>query len=157
MAQREVKFEGPAQKIFAGKDSWEGYKDGDVIAVAFESINHGTLHHFYTLGSVVGYAIDNCNCPFESVEKAKERGHKIHWATQNSTMVTSHDRPKEISFMQEHGDEIKFHGKTFKIVSTSNDNISLEMVDEAALEADGPMRFKMSYGPDGDLRMSRKN
>ena len=128
MAQREVKFEGPAQKIFAGKDSWEGYKDGDVIAVAFESINHGTLHHFYTLGSVVGYAIDNCNCPFESVEKAKERGHKIHWATQNSTMVTSHDRPKEISFMQEHGDEIKFHGKTFEIVPTPNDNISLKLI-----------------------------
>ena len=154
MAQREVKYESPAHKIFEGKGE---YKENDVIAVAFESINHGTLHHFYTLGSVVGYAIDNCNCPFESVEKAKERGHKIHWATQNSTMVTSHDRPKEISFMQEHGDEIKFHGKTFKIVSTANDNISLEMVDEAALEADGPMRFKMSYGPDGDLRMSRKN
>jgi hypothetical protein len=125
MAQREVKYESPAHKIFEGKGE---YKENDVIAVAFESINHGTLHHFYTLGSVVGYAIDNCNCPFESVEKAKERGHKIHWATQNSTMVTSHDRPKEISFMQEHGDEIKFHGKTFEIVPTPNDNISLKLI-----------------------------
>jgi len=128
MAQREVKYESPAHKIFAGKSNWQGYKENDVIAIAFESRNHGTLHHFYTLGSVVGYAIDNCNCPFESVEKAKERGHKIHWANQNSSMITSDARPQEYSFMQEHGDHIKFHGKTFEIVPTPNDNISLKLV-----------------------------
>jgi len=128
MAQREIKYESPAHMIFEGKDSWEGYKDGDVIAIAFESRNHGTLHRFYTLGSVVGSAIQSCNCPFESVEKAKERGHELHFAFQNSTMITAHDRPREYSFMQEHGDEIKFHGKTFEIVATANDNISLKLV-----------------------------
>ena len=128
MAQREVKFESPAQKIFAGKNDWEGYKENDIIAIAFETKRYGTMHHFYTLGSVVGYAIANCNCPFESVEKAKERGHELHFAFQNSTMITAHARPREYSFMQEHGDEIKFHGKTFEIVPTPNDNISLKLV-----------------------------
>lgn len=125
MTQRTVKYESPAHKIFEGKGE---YKDGDVIAIAYESRNHGTLHRFYTLGSVVNYAIDNCQCPFETVEKAKERGEDLHWANQNSSMLTSHDRPQEYSFMQKHGDKIKFHGKTFEIVSTPNNNIRLKLI-----------------------------
>jgi len=125
MAQREIKYESPAHKIFEGKGE---YKDNDVIAIAFESKNYGTLHRFYTLGSVVGYAIDNCKCPFESVEREKELGHEIHWANQNSSMITSHERAQEYSFMQKHGDKIKFHGKTFEIVPTPNNNISLKLV-----------------------------
>ena len=129
MANREIKFNCPAHIIYEGKDDWEGYKDGDVIAIEFQSRNYGTLHHFYTLGSIVNYAIKNCECPFESVERAKKNGHKLHWANQNSTMITSHAREKDVSFMQEHGDEIRFHGKTFKIVPTANDNIDLELVE----------------------------
>jgi hypothetical protein len=128
MAQREIKYESPAHIIYEGKDGWEGYKDGDVIAIAYESRSHGTLHRFYSLGSVVGCAIERCKCPFEAVEKAKERGHQLHFAFKNSITITAHDRPREYSFMQEHGDEIKFHGKTFEIIETANNNISLKLV-----------------------------
>ena len=129
MARREIKFEGPVHTIFEGKENWEGYKDKDVIAIAYESRNYGTLHRFYTLGSVVGYALDNCDCPFERFERAKSLGHPVHLASQNSTMITSGERPREYSYMQEHGDIIKFHGKMFKIVPQSNDNIGLELVE----------------------------
>jgi len=124
MTLRTVKYECKAYKIFEGKGE---YKDKDVIAIAYESRNHGTLHRRYILGSVARYAMDCCRCPFEAIEIAKERGEDLHYAYPKSSMLTSHDRPQEYAFMQEHGDEIKFHGKTFKIVSTPNNNISLKL------------------------------
>ena len=128
MTQREIKFEGPAHTIFAAKDEWQGYKENDIIAIAFETKRYGTMHHFYTLGSVISCAIDMCMCPFEAVEDAKKRGHKLHFATQNCVMISSGERKREYSFLQEHGDKIKFHGKMFEIVPTPNDNISLKLV-----------------------------
>jgi hypothetical protein len=129
MANRKIAYESKGHKIFVGKSSFEGYKDGDKIAIAFESMNHGTIHRFYTLGSVVGFAIERCSCPFEGVERAKANGHKMHWANQNSTMICSGPSDQTISFMQGHGDVIKFHGKMFKIVKTANDNIALKIQD----------------------------
>tara|TARA_R110000822_G_scaffold144407_5_gene283043 strand:- start:1763 stop:2140 length:378 start_codon:yes stop_codon:yes gene_type:complete len=125
MAQRGIKYESPAHKIFEAASQ---YTDKDVIAIAYESGNKGTLHRFYTLGSLVRYAIDNCDCPLEAVERAKERGEDLHWANRRSSMLTSHARPQQFSFMQKHGDKIKFHGKTFEIVPTPNNNISLKLV-----------------------------
>jgi hypothetical protein len=124
MTRLTVKYECKAYKIFEGKGE---YKDGDVIAIAYESRNHGTLHRRYTLSSAVKYAIDNCRCPFDMVEKTKERGEDLHWAIPKESMLTSHERPQEIAFMQKHGDKIKFHGKTFEIKSTANHNISLKL------------------------------
>ena len=132
MAQREIKYESKAHKIFEGKSR---YKDDEVIAIAYESRTYGTLHNFYILGSVVGTAIEDCECPFKAVEKAKKMnkecptiGGELHWANPKSTMLTSHERPQEYSFLQKHGDKIKFHGKTFEIVPTPNNNISLKLV-----------------------------
>ena len=128
MSQREIAHENLAHKIFVGKENYEGYKDGDVLAIAYKSINHGTLHNFYTLGSVVSCAIQRCSCPFEAVERAKENGEELHFAFGNGVSITSHTRDQEISFMVKHGDEIKFHGKMFEIVATANNNIGLKPV-----------------------------
>jgi len=128
MAQREIAYECPGFVIFEGKSGREGYADGDKIAITFESKNHGTLHHFYTLGSVVNFAIENCKCPFEAVEKAKERGSNLHWASQNGVTISSGRSAQKVAFMQKHGDVIKFHGKKFEIVKTSNGNIALKAV-----------------------------
>ena len=125
MAKLTVKYESKAHKIYEAPSK---YTDKDVIAIAYESRNHGTLHRLYTLGSVARYAMDHCECPVEAIERAKESGQDLHWANHKSTMLTSHARPQQISFMQKHGDKIKFHGKTFEIVSTPNHNISLKLV-----------------------------
>jgi hypothetical protein len=125
MTRLTVKYECKAYKIY---EAAYKYKDKDVIAIAYESRNHGTLHRLYTLGSVARYAMDNCECPVSAIKIAKERGQALHWANLKSSMLTSHERPQQIAFMQEHGDEIKFHGKTFKIVSTPNNNISLKLI-----------------------------
>jgi hypothetical protein len=127
MKSLEIKYESPAHTIFENKGK---YKDNDVLAIAFQSANHGTLHHFYTLGSAIEYALRYCECPLEAVELCKERGWELHWANQNSVMITSDKRDKEISFMVEHGDRIQFHGKIFEIVPTANDNIALKETEK---------------------------
>jgi len=125
MTQRTVKYESKAHKIYEAADK---YKDKDVIAIAYESRNHGTLHRLYTLGSVARYAMDSCQCPVSAIKNAKEHGQALYWANLKSSMLTSHERPQQIAFLQKHGDKIKFHGKTFEIVSTPNNNISLKLV-----------------------------
>ena len=123
MARLTVKYESKAHKIFEAPSK---YMDKDVIAIAYESKINGTLYRFYALGSVARYAMDYCECPVEAIERAKERGEDLHWANQKSSMITSYERPQQISFLQKHGDKIKFHGKIFEIVPTANHNISLK-------------------------------
>ena len=125
MAKLTVKYESKGHKIYEAPSK---YTDKDVIAIAYESRNHGTLHRLYTLGSVARYAMDYCECPVSAIKIAKERGQALHYAIPKSTILTNHERPQQISFLQKHGDKIKFHGKTFEIVSTPNNNISLKLV-----------------------------
>lgn len=125
MTQRTVKYECKAYKIYEAADK---YKDKDVIAIAYESRNHGTLHRLYTLGSVARYAMDNGYCPLTAIETAKQTGNELHYAYPKSSTLTSHERPQQISFLQKHGDKIRFHGKTFEIVPTANHNIRLKLV-----------------------------
>lgn len=125
MTQRTVKYESPAHKIFEAPDY---YTDKEVIAIAYESRNHGTLYRRYTLGSVARYAMDNGFCPLTATETAKQTGDELHYAYPKSSMLTSHKLPQEISFLQKHGDKIKFHGKTFEIVPTANNNIKLKLI-----------------------------
>ena len=125
MSQREIKYQSPAYTIFANRES---YRDDDVLAIAYQSRNHGTLYRFYTLGSVIGYALEYCECPFEAIEREKKKGSELHYAFPNSVSITSHKRDRETSFMVEHGDHIKFHGKMFEIVPTANYNIALKPV-----------------------------
>lgn len=125
MTTLTVKYESPAHKIYEAR---EYYADKDVIAIAYETRNHGTLHRLYTLGSVARYAMDNGFCPLTAIETAKLTGDDLHWANQKSSCLTNHDRPQQISFLQKHGDKIRFHGKTFEIVPTANNNIRLKLV-----------------------------
>ena len=48
------------------------------------------------------------------------------------------------------GDTITIEGHKFRIDPAPNNNIKFVGID------DQPMRFKMSHGPDGDIRMSRQ-
>lgn len=129
MARRKIAYECPAYKIYEGKTGeLDGYKDGDTIAIAYESLSHGVLHRIYTLGSVVGYAIKNCYDPFKQFEQAKERGHQLHWANPNCVSITSHERPQEFHFLVAHGETIRFHGKEFLIEAANNDHIKLTEV-----------------------------
>lgn len=125
MTQRKIIDEKPAYIVHEGKDY---YADDDLIAVPYESISHGTMMRFYSLGSVVGYAISRGKCPFASVEKSKERGHELHFATPKSTTLTLHAQDQFYASYQPVGSVITFHGKQFEICKAANNNITLKEI-----------------------------
>lgn len=118
----------PAYRIY---EPYEGrkFRHGEVIAIPFVSRSHGTLYHFYTLGTVAGYAVERGDDPEECLATARERGHKLHWA--NANAVTIHNGPKvkkEVPGFNI-GDPIILQGRTFRIEKAPNDNINLVPVE----------------------------
>ena len=101
------------------------FRDGDKIAVAYETARHGTLHRFYRLGSVYGYAVENGDDVEATVNRARERGHDLFWANQCATVITSQQRAKENAALVKHGDVIKAFGKFFQIDPAPNGNVHL--------------------------------
>lgn len=101
------------------------FRHGDKIAIAYETKRHGTLHRFYNLGSVYGYASENGDDVEAAVERARGFGHKLFWAGQCATIITSHKRDKDTAALVKHGDIIKAFGKFFRIDPSPNDNVSL--------------------------------
>ena len=103
-------------------------KAGDVFAVAFNSRNHGTLHHHYTLGSAASYALQYNECPIESFKDSVDRGHATHWANQNSVTISDAKTEKRTIAVSEMYDTIYFEGRHFVLEATPNDNIALRQV-----------------------------
>lgn len=108
------------------------YKDGDVIALPQQTKNHGTLWNFYTLGSVVGHAIQYGECPIKAIERATANGHRLWWANQNATVISSQRTAKPTRPGHTWGDEIQFHGRIFRLVKDRwSNNAHFELVGEA--------------------------
>ena len=72
-----------------------------------------------------------------------------YWAFDTGAMLTDTPSAKELLIGFELGDTITIEGHKFRIDPAPNSNIKFVGID------DQPMRFKMSHGPDGDIRISR--
>lgn len=112
------------------------FRHGDKIAIPYESRRHGTLWHFYTLGTVAGYAVHNGEDPIEAVEDCKRKmieqphnGHKLYWANANAVCISNQVRAKDQVPGFNWGDEIILQGKRFTLAKAPNDNCSLVPVD----------------------------
>lgn len=114
------------------------YTDGQVIALPYETRSQGTLYSFFTLGSVVGDALLNCECPEAALARARQFGHTLWWANQNGTVLTSHKRAQEFHPLHEWGDAIRFHGRTFTLEHDHNSNCKLVEVSDRAIIKDHP-------------------
>lgn len=117
----------PAYQIVAPEPRKE-WKADETFAIAFESRRYGTLYHFFKLGSVVSYAMRYNECPIKAIERARERKHELHFAFALATVISSSPKPKETVVGLSWGDEIKFEGRTFKLVKAPNDNVRLQEV-----------------------------
>ena len=116
-------------KAYAGRK----FKHGDKIAIPFESRSHGTLYHFFTLGTVAGYAIQNGEDPVEAIERCKQHmierpydGHKLYWANANAVVISNMKMEKEEVPGFNFGDEIILQGKVFVLERAPNNNVKLK-------------------------------
>lgn len=101
------------------------WKAGEQFAIAFETRSHGTLYHFFQLGSVVSYALQSNSCPIAAIDRARANKHEMHFAFALSTVITAWERPKETVIGLSYGDEIAFEGHTFQLAKAPNDNVRL--------------------------------
>lgn len=79
----------------------------------------------YQLGSVVRYAMKYNKCPIDAVDHARALGHKLHWANQRASTVTSKRREAPKALEMKIGNLIHFEGRTFVLTKAPNNNIDL--------------------------------
>lgn len=106
-------------------------KADDIITV--KGFYRDMEKRFY-FSSVVSYATKNGDCPIKAVDRCRQamidhpyNGHKLHWASPEATMLTSHKRTiqEPVATGVEFGDKVKFEGRIFFIERGYNDNIQL--------------------------------
>jgi hypothetical protein len=114
----------PAYRIVepAPRKEWQA---DETFAMPIQTRSHGTLWHFYKLGSVVSYALRTNSCPIAAIDRARANKHEMHFAFALSTVLTAWERPKETVIGLGWGDHIKFQGHTFQLVKAPNDNVRL--------------------------------
>lgn len=131
----EVIHDFPAYKLIKPVRSY--YTDGDTIALPYEAnparrtARNSDLFRFFKFGSVAVFSARCGLCPEAALAESRQRGHKIWWLNQQATVITSHHRPQETHPLHEFGDEIRFHGRTFRIDPDHNGNAKLTEVEAA--------------------------
>lgn len=77
----------------------------------------------YSPGSVASYALAYNECPIFAVERAKERGHDLHWINANGTALTAHKQAQHVIVEVTIGMHVRFEGRLFTIEAASNNNL----------------------------------
>ena len=127
-----IVYSCPAYDIVEGKPAPDyrcgcvEIKDGDRLALAYESRNHGTLHHQYKAGSVIAYALRSGDDPIEAYEREKARGHSLHYLIPLGTSITAEKRDRYQMVEIKVGQVVRFEGRFFEIVAERNDNLGLK-------------------------------
>jgi len=108
------------------------YKTKDVFAMPFETINHGTMYHQFTFGTIAGHArlegkseigaIARC---VQLAEAEPGAGHKLAWAFANGVSLTTGKREHKIICAQAWGDVIELDGSRYELARASNNNVKL--------------------------------
>ena len=122
----------PAYRIYkpyAGRK----FKHGDVIALPWQSASHGMQWHFYTLGTVAGYAMSNGECPLEAVARAEAYNaaapkwdqHQLYWVNANPVTLTAQRQAKREVPGFEFGQTIVLQGHLFTLQPANNQNCAL--------------------------------
>ncbi|WLJ71219.1 hypothetical protein [Sphingomonas phage Birtae] len=109
------------------------FRHGEKIAIPFQSARHGTLYHFFTLGTVAGYAVQNGECPIEAVKRAEDHNakaakydqHRLYWANANAVCIHNGPHTKEEVPGFEFGQTIILQGHEFRLDKAPNNNVEL--------------------------------
>ena len=112
----------PAYDVFKREPDGQGINlvDGELITTS-----EGRR---YTVGSVVGYALQYNECPIKAYQRAIEKGHDTHYIIQMPTSLTR-SRGEKLKYLRIDFDSIyRFQGQRFKIIPTPNDNLAFEEV-----------------------------
>lgn len=133
--------ESPAFKVLE-LPSHYGLKGGAVkaipasgrVALMYDYKGH-RLARIYSPGSVASYAINNNECPFKGVERAKALGHKLYWLNPCGVTLSANPKPQEVVYEIKVGDKVWYQGKYFEIRQHRNSREHLDLIEIEAPES----------------------
>jgi hypothetical protein len=105
------------------------FRDGDEIAIPYETKSHGTLYNFFKMGSVAGYAVHNGDDVETSLQRARDNGHDLFYAYGLGTCLTAHKVDQKTVALLNYGDVIKAFGRFFRLDKAPNNNVELVEVE----------------------------
>jgi hypothetical protein len=115
-----------------------------ILKQILTNVSHGTKiavtikghEHFFTAGSVVGYAIENGDDPYAAALHCHANGHNAHWFNADAVVISSSaahrdaDAAKRAAAIRVKFDDcVAFEGAVFKLVPANNDNVGLVAID----------------------------
>lgn len=89
----------------------------------------------YAIGSVISYALRNGEDPIKNLERAKERGHALHFVYGLAVSISNMQQARKTYIGVKVGERIRFEGRVFEIGRTFNRNLKLTEVERAPVEA----------------------
>jgi len=119
----ETVAEYPAYKLV--RKGYYQFRDGDEIAIPYQSARHGTLYNFFQLGSVAGYAVKNGDDVEQAMDRARANGHDMYYAFGLAICLTATPQPQKTVAYVEYGEIIKAFGRFFRLDKAPNNNVSL--------------------------------
>jgi hypothetical protein len=124
----------PAYDVIDGRRDRRGIlslRAGNELAMTTREDRRNT----FMISSVASYALEYNECPVEAYNRAKERGHALHFIFALATVISDH-RPARKSYIGVRiGEPVYFEGRYFLITAESNWNLGLKAVTEAEAEA----------------------
>lgn len=106
---------------------------GDRLAVKIIGFRGGfdNFARDFTAGSVAGYALEYKEDPDAAVDRAKERGHNLHYIFAEGATIALHPLEQPVRKTIELGSLVKFDGELFQVLQSPNDNLHLVPVTNA--------------------------
>ena len=132
----------PAYDIFARKPHTHTERTHDAVN-GWTVINHEDVTELtdgeelhcegkygtFTIGSVVGYALQYNECPIKAAKNAERQGHKLQWINANCSVISNTPSAKRKLIQVRIGMKVRFQGVISTIEKAPNDNLKLVPVE----------------------------
>lgn len=110
-------------KIHKGENEYIEITAEDVLG----SRHPRGYYDLYSPGSVIDYARQYNECPFEALEEeSKKYGAKMYWLLEHSVVISDTPRAPKRVVKVEAGDVVRFHGKMFTIIKNPYGRLELK-------------------------------
>lgn len=119
--------EGPRERF--GLDPVLVLNDGDEIACL--NVPYPDLHKQFQVGSVVGYALRNGDCPVKALDRARANGHDLWFIFGLAVSITAHKQARKTYIGVTIGQRVRFEGRYFEIVKTGREHLGFKEIAEA--------------------------
>ena len=116
----------PAYDTVKREPTREGYIN---LVAGSALVMYGALHK-YKVGTAASSALAYNECPIESYNREKERGHKMYWINSLPYSLSNTKQERKTYLLVDLESVYRLEGKLFKIIHAPNDNLDFVEQEE---------------------------